>query len=110
MTFPSKIKVDKCVGSCNDKDNPYFKVCSPDTVKNISVKFFDLRSPKNVLKNITFHKSCKCDCLLNEIVCNDEEVWNKDECRCECLEIKKCDNNSFWNVVNCRCEHKKQLN
>ena len=25
MTFPYKIKVDKCVGSCNDVENPYFK-------------------------------------------------------------------------------------
>ena len=54
MTFPYKIKVDKCVGSSNDKDNPHFKVFTPDNVKNISVK------------NITFHKSCKWDCLLEE--------------------------------------------
>ena len=26
MTFPYKFRVNKCVGSCNDKDNPYFKV------------------------------------------------------------------------------------
>ena len=42
MTFPYKIKVGKYIGSCNDKDNPYFKVCLPDSVKNISVKSFDL--------------------------------------------------------------------
>ena len=50
MTFPYKIKVDKSVGSCNDKDNPYFKVCTPEVAKNISVKIFDLISQKNVLK------------------------------------------------------------
>ena len=27
MTFPYKIGFDRCIGSCNDKDNPYFKVC-----------------------------------------------------------------------------------
>ena len=27
MTFPYKIEVDKCVGSCNDVENPYFKAC-----------------------------------------------------------------------------------
>ena len=42
MTFPYKIGVDRCIGSCNDKDNPYFKVCLPDSVKNISVKSLDL--------------------------------------------------------------------
>ena len=26
MTFPYKSKVGKCVESCNDKDNTYFKV------------------------------------------------------------------------------------
>ena len=107
MTFPYKIKLDKCVGTCNDKDNPSFKVCTPDIVKNISVKVFDLISQKNTLKNIPFRKSCNCDCLLDEKVCNNKQKWNKNKCRCECLEIKERDNNSFWNVVNCRCEFKK---
>ena len=49
MTFPNKIKVDKCIGNCNDRDNPYFKVCLPDSIKNISIKFFDLLSKKNIL-------------------------------------------------------------
>ena len=104
MAFPYKIKVDKCVGSCNDKKNPYFKVCLPDIVKNISVKVFDLTSQKSVLKNVSFHQSFKCDCLLDEKVCNNKQKWNKEKCRCECLEVKECDNGSFWNVVNCRCE------
>ena len=42
MSFLYKIKVDKCVGSCNNKDNPYLKVCTPDVVEHISVKVFDL--------------------------------------------------------------------
>ena len=57
MTFPYKIGVNRCIGSCNDKDNPYFKFCLPDSIKNISVKSFDLVSKKNVLKNISFHQS-----------------------------------------------------
>ena len=68
MTFPYKIGVDRCIGSCNDKDNPYFKFCLPDSIKNISVKSFDLLSNKNVLKKISFHQSCKCGCLK---VCNN---------------------------------------
>ena len=44
MTFPYKIGVDKCVGSCNDVEKPYFKVCLPDVVKNVSVKVFGLFS------------------------------------------------------------------
>ena len=56
MTFPHKIKVDRCVGSCNDVNNPYSKVCLPDIVKNMSVKFFDLISQQNELRQVSFHK------------------------------------------------------
>ena len=70
MTFSYKVKVDKRVGSCNDVEIPYFKVC---------VKVFDLISQENVLKNVTFHKSCKCDCLLDQKVCNNKQKWNKDK-------------------------------
>ena len=48
MTYPYKIKVDKCSGSCNDKDNLYYKICLPDSIKNISVKSLDLISKRNV--------------------------------------------------------------
>ena len=84
-----------------------FKICSPDIVKNISVKVLDLISRKNVLRNVTFHKSCKGSRLLDQKVCNNKQKWNKEKCRCECLEIKECENGSFWNVVNCRCKFKK---
>ena len=106
-TYPYKIKVDKCFESCNDKDNPYFKVCLPDSIKNISVKCFDLISQKNVLKNISFHQSCQCGCLLDTKVCNNLQKWSKDKCTCECLKIRKCDIDYSWNVNNCRCEMKK---
>ena len=98
MIFPYKVKVYKCIGSCNDKDNPYFKVCLPDSIKNISVKSFYLISRKTVLKNIIFHKSCKCGCLLDEKVCNNFKKWNGEKCRCECLKIKDCDIGYPWNV------------
>ena len=107
MTFLCKIRVDRCIGSCNDKDKPYFKVCLPDSIKNISVNSFNLLSKKNVLKNISFHQSCKCTCLLDEKVCHNLQPRNKDNCRCEYLKIKDCDIGYSWNVNNCRCEMKK---
>ena len=89
------------------KKIPYFKVCLPSSIENITIKSFDLLTKKNVLKNILFHKRCKCDCLLDEKVCNNLQIWNKNKCRCECLERKKSSNNTFFNVINCRCEMKK---
>ena len=107
MAFPYKIEVDMCIGGCNDRDNRYFKVCLPDSIKSISVKSFDLISKKNVLKNIIFHQNCKCGCLLDEKVSNNLQKSNKDKCRCECLKIKDCDIGYLWNVNNCRCKMKK---
>ena len=37
MTFPYKIKVEKCVGSCNSEENPYFKVCLSGIASNVSM-------------------------------------------------------------------------
>ena len=71
------------------------------------MKSLDLTSNKNVLKNISFHQSCKCGCLLDKKVCNNLQKFNKNKCRCECLKIKDCDIGYSWNVNNCRCEMKK---
>ena len=75
MTFPYKTGVGRCIGSCNNK-NPYYKICLPDVVKNITIRSFDLVSQKNVLKTISFHQSCKCGCLLDEKVCNNKQKCN----------------------------------
>ena len=53
-----------------------------------------------MLKDISFHQSCKCGCLLDEKVCNNKQKWNESKCRCECLEIKDCDVGFSWNIVN----------
>ena len=37
--FPSSIKTSKCSGSCNNIKNPYAKLCVPDVVKNVKVKY-----------------------------------------------------------------------
>ena len=107
LIFPYKIKVDECIGICNDIDNPYFKVCLPDSVKNINIKSFNLLSKKSVLKNILLHQSCKCACLLDEKVCNNLQKWNVNKCRCECLKSKTCNIDYSWIVDNCKCEMKK---
>ena len=88
MTFPYKIKVDKCVGSWNDVNNRYFKVYNPEIVKSISLKSFDLISRKNVLKNVSFHESCKCGFLLDEKVCNNKQKWNSSESSKSVLVVK----------------------
>ena len=107
MAYPYKIKINRCVGSCNDKDNPYFKVCTPDIVKNFTVKVFDLMTLENTTKQVQFHGSCKCVCKINSSVCSEKQRFNKNKCRCECLINKKCQNDFVWNYNNCKCEYRK---
>ena len=110
MFYPFSIKVNRCNGNCSNINNPYSRVCVPNVVKNITAKVFDLMSWKNKTKHIKWHESCKCECRLDLIICNNKQKWNKDKCRCKCLVDKKCDNNFAWNPINCKCEYqKKQL-
>ena len=107
MTFPYKIEVNKCVGSCNNISNPHAKVCIPDIVKNVTVKMFDLIYLENTTKQVEFHESCKCVCKINSRVCSVKQRFNKNKCRCECLVNKKCQNDFVWNYSNCKCEYRK---
>ena len=33
------IKINKCCGNCNSINDPYAKLCVPDVVKNINLKY-----------------------------------------------------------------------
>ena len=49
---PFSIKVNKCNGNCNNTNDPYARICVPDTVKNLNVKVFNLMT----LANETRHR------------------------------------------------------
>ena len=46
------IEVNKCIGSCNNINDPYSKLCVPDVVKNINVKVLNLMSRTNEARHI----------------------------------------------------------
>ena len=50
---------------------------------------------------------CKSKCRLDASVCNNEQRWNGDKCRCESKELidkVAYDKGSFWNPNNCEFE------
>ena len=51
MFYPYSITINKCKDICNTINDPYAKLCVPDTIKNIIVKVFNLMSRTNE-KNI----------------------------------------------------------
>ena len=101
------IKINKCKGSCNTINDPYGKLCIPDTFKIINVKVFNLMSRTNETRRIKWQKTCKCKCRLDASICNDKQRWNENKCKCECKELidkKLCDKGFIWNASNCECE------
>ena len=82
--YPFSIKTSKCSGNCNNINDTYAKICVPDVVKDVNIKAFNLMSKTNETKNIKWHETCKCECGLDAIVCNDKQRWNKNKCWCEC--------------------------
>ena len=105
--YPFSVKKSKCSGNCNNINDPYAKICVSDVVKDFNVKSFNLISRTNETKNIKWHETCKCECRLDVVVCNDKQHWNKDNCRYECKELIDkggCDKDFIWNPSNCEFE------
>ena len=53
-------------------------------------------------KNIKWHETCKCECRLDAIVCNDKQCWNNSKCQCEYKELIDkglCDKGYAWILV-----------
>ena len=63
----------------------------------------------DVIKNISVDPIIYLYYLLDPIICNNKQKWNKNKCRCECLTNKKCNDSRFdWNPHRCKCEYKKK--
>ena len=52
MFYPYSITINKCKSICNTINDPYAKLCVPDTIKNINVKVFNLLSRTNQTRHI----------------------------------------------------------
>ena len=103
--YSYSIKVNKFSDSCNNINDPYSKVCVPDVVKNIIGKVFNLMSRTNEIRHIEWHETCKC--RLDVSVCDNNQRWNNDKCRCVCKKLIDkgiCDKGFIWNPSSCECE------
>ena len=51
------VKINRCSGNCNNINDPYARICVPDTVKNLNVKAFNLMSRTNETRSIEWHET-----------------------------------------------------
>ena len=59
MFYPFSIKVNKCSGNRINVNNPYVKICVPDSVKDLNVRIFNPMSRNNETRHIKWHETCK---------------------------------------------------
>ena len=62
MFYPFSVKINRCSSNCNNINDPYAKICVPDTVKNLNVKLFNWMSLTNETRSIKWHETYKCIC------------------------------------------------
>ena len=110
LFYPLSIRTSKCCGSCNNTNDPYAKLCVPDTIKNLNVKVFNQIPRTNRTRHIEWHETCKCKFRLDSSVCNNKQRQNEAKYRCECKELIDkgvCDKEFIQNPCNCECECNK---
>ena len=60
----------------------------PNKVKNLNFKKIHLMSGLNEARFTVRHESHKRKRELNESVCNSKQIWNSDECWCDCKKLE----------------------
>ena len=64
-------------------------------------------SRTNETRDIIWHETCKCKCILDTSICNNKQRWSNDKCRCQYKELinkGRCDKIFIWNPSNSECE------
>ena len=78
--------------------------------KKLNVRVFNLILTRtNETRHIKWIETCKFKCGIDASVCNNEQKWNEDKCRCECKELigkGVCGRGFIWNPSNfeCKCD------
>ena len=63
----------------------------------------------NESKILTKHISCQCKYRFDERKYNLDQLWNNDNCRCECKIRHACEKDYVQNPSTCNCENGKYL-
>ncbi|XP_053678881.1 vascular endothelial growth factor A isoform X2 [Anopheles nili] len=112
--YPTCTRVKRCSGCCNTNQ----LVCEAVVNRTIlfKVTILEYRSGKKdrfshlELVPVEEHVRCKCQCRVKESHCTERQIYNPNNCRCECTN--KEDRNQClqerllkqWNPNTCSCD------
>ena len=78
--YPSAVKLDRCVGSCNTLNDLSNKVCVPNKAEHLNLSMFNMITGINESKTLTKHISCECKCRFDGRKLNSDRWWNNHKC------------------------------
>ena len=105
--YPFAVKLDRCVGSCNNLNDLSNKVCIPNKTEDLNLTVLNMMTGINESKTLTKHISCECKCRFDGRKCNSGHWWNNGKCRCEFKKCYVCEKDTVWNPSTCNCENGK---
>ena len=71
-----RVKLDRCVGSCNNLNGLSNKVCVPNNIEDLTWSILNIITGINELKTSTKHVSCKCKYKFDGRKCNSNQCLN----------------------------------
>ena len=71
-----RVKLDRCVGSCNNLNGLSNKVCVPNNIEDLTRSMLNIITGINELKTSTKHVSCKCKYKFDGRKCNSNQCLN----------------------------------
>ena len=77
--YPSAVKLDTCVGSCNTLNKISNKVCVLNKAEDLNLSVFNIIAEINESKTLTKHISCERKCRFDGRKCNSDQFWHNDK-------------------------------
>ena len=68
------VKLDRCVGSCNNLNNLSNEVCVPNKTENLNLSMFSMIAGINKSKTLKKYISCQCKCKFGGRKCNSDVI------------------------------------
>ena len=76
--YPFAVKLDRCVGSCNDINDLSNKVCVPNKTEDLNLRMFNMITGINESKTLNVDVNVK-----NGMLVKKDYVWNPATCNFE---------------------------
>lgn len=105
INHPSCVQLNQCGGCCSDTEG---YICKPTelSIETKQVYKVNVYTQSFTLSNVqlTHHKTCKCQCQLEQSDCLPTQTLVPDLCYCACERTEKtCDTNKIWSETECGC-------